>query len=107
MSEITDETKSPWGILTGIRPAKIATKLLDEGMSDDEVISYFINECGTTYEKASLALEAARALRPIRDDMYQDGGSIYIGIRFARAGVFTALLLPTAQSRRRLLCLSI
>lgn len=82
MSEITDETKSPWGILTGIRPAKIATKLLDEGMSDDEVISYFINECGTTYEKASLALEAARALRPIRDDMYQDGVSIYIGIPF-------------------------
>lgn len=82
MSEITDETKSPWGILTGIRPAKIATKLLDEGMSDDEVISYFINECGTTYEKASLALEAARALRPIRDDMYRDGVSIYIGIPF-------------------------
>lgn len=82
MSEITDETKSPWGILTGIRPAKIATKLLDEGMSDDEVISYFINECGTTYEKASLALEAAKALRPIRDDMYQDGVSIYIGIPF-------------------------
>lgn len=49
-------------------------------MSDDEVISYFINECGTTYEKASLALEAARALRPIRDDMYRDGVSIYIGI---------------------------
>lgn len=82
MSEITDETKSPWGILTGIRPAKIVTKLLDEGMSDDEVISYFINECGTTYEKASRALEAARALRPIRDDMYRDGVSIYIGIPF-------------------------
>ena len=82
MSEITDETKSPWGILTGIRPAKIVTKLLDEGMSDDEVISYFINECGTTYEKASLALEAARALRPIRDDRYRDGVSIYIGIPF-------------------------
>lgn len=82
MSEITDETKSPWGILMGIRPAKIATKLLDEGMSDDEVISYFKNECGTTYEKASLALEAARALRPIRDDMYRDGVSIYIGIPF-------------------------
>lgn len=82
MSEITDETKSPWGILTGIRPAKIVTKFLDEGMSDDEVISYFINECGTTYEKASLALEAARALRPIRDDMYRDGVSIYIGIPF-------------------------
>ena len=82
MSEITDETKSPWGILTGIRPAKIVTKLLDEGMSDDAVISYFINECGTTYEKASLALEAARALRPIRDDMYRDGVSIYIGIPF-------------------------
>lgn len=82
MSEITDETKSPWGILTGIRPAKIATKLLDDGMNDGEVIDYFTNECGTTHEKASLALEAAKALRPIRDRMYHDGVSIYIGIPF-------------------------
>lgn len=62
MSEITDETKSPWGILTGIRPAKIATKLLDEGMSDDEVISYFINECGTTYEKAVSCLRGGESI---------------------------------------------
>ncbi len=74
--------KTPWGILTGIRPAKIATKLLDEGKSDDEVIEYFVNECGTEYEKASLALTCAKALIPVRKNMYKDGVSLYIGIPF-------------------------
>lgn len=73
---------SPWGILTGIRPAKIATKLLDDGMSDNEVIEYFINECKTNRDKAELALTCAKALLPIRQNMYNNGVSLYIGIPF-------------------------
>lgn len=72
----------PWGILTGIRPAKIATKLLDEGASDDKVIEYFMNECGTQYDKAALALTCAKALIPVRESMYKNGISLYIGIPF-------------------------
>ncbi len=73
---------NPWGKLTGIRPAKIATKLLGSGKSDEQVIDYFMNECGTEYNKAALALECARALIPAREAMYENGVSLYIGIPF-------------------------
>ena len=72
----------PWGILNGIRPAKIATKLLLEGKSPQEVTDYFVNECGTSRDKATLALQVAKCELPIRQNMYDDGISIYIGIPF-------------------------
>ena len=53
---MSDFTEKPWGILTGIRPAKIATKLLDEGMSESQVAEYFTNQYKTTYDKATLCL---------------------------------------------------
>ncbi len=73
---------NPWGKLTGIRPAKIATKLLARGMTDERVIDYFMTECGTEYQKAALALKCARALVPVREKMYENGVSLYIGIPF-------------------------
>ena len=72
----------PWGILNGIRPAKIATKLLLEGKSPQEVTDYFVNECGVSRDKATLALQVAKCELPIRQNMYDDGVSIYIGIPF-------------------------
>lgn len=76
------ENNSPWGILTGIRPSKIATKLLLEGMNDKAAADYFVNEYGTDPQKAMLAVSVARAELPIREAMYKDGVSIYIGIPF-------------------------
>ncbi len=78
---MTDNTK-PWGILTGIRPSKIATKLLIDGMSAYDAAEYFMREYGTSKDKAQLAVSVAEAELPIRRDMYQDGVSIYIGIPF-------------------------
>ena len=77
-----NNNSNPWGILTGIRPAKIATKLLDSGMTDAHVINYFMSECKTEYDKAALALECARALIPVREAMHPKGVSLYIGIPF-------------------------
>lgn len=76
------EKQSPWGILTGIRPAKLATKLLLAGQSDQEVLRYFQEECGTTAEKAALVLETAQAELPIRHGMDPFGISLYVGIPF-------------------------
>lgn len=78
---MTDTTK-PWGILTGIRPSKIATKLLLGGMSEENAIDYFIEEYGTSREKAQLAVSVASAELPARASMYKDGVSVYIGIPF-------------------------
>lgn len=76
------ELNNPWGILTGIRPAKIATKLLLEGKSDVEVVDCFVNEFKTTRAKAVMALQVAKCEMPVREAMYKDGVSIYIGIPF-------------------------
>lgn len=73
---------TPWGILTGIRPAKIATKHLLEGKSATEVSKIFTDEYGCSPQKASLAVEVAEAEMPIRKNMYADGVSVYIGIPF-------------------------
>lgn len=74
--------KSPWGILTGIRPVKIATALLDDGKSEQEIIEYFTQQYHTTIEKATLALETAKVELPYRKNMYPNGISLYIGIPF-------------------------
>ncbi len=74
--------KTPWGVLTGIRPSKIVTKLLLNGMSEKEAIEYFSSEYGTDIKKAELAVKVAMAELPARDNMYENGVSIYIGIPF-------------------------
>ncbi len=79
---MTENTKSPWGVLTGIRPSKIATKLLLGGMSADDTVKYFVREYGADEKKARLAAEVAQVELPIRKNMSESGVSIYIGIPF-------------------------
>ncbi len=76
------EQKSPWGILTGIRPVKIACKQIKSGLSPAQTVEYFINEFGATREKAELAVRVAEIELPIIDSMDEKGISIYIGIPF-------------------------
>jgi len=73
---------SPWGILNGIRPVKIAYKLLKSGKTSAETVEYFINEYGASREKAELAVRVANVEKPIIDSMDENGVSIYIGIPF-------------------------
>lgn len=79
---MTENTKSPWGVLTGIRPSKIATKLLLGGMSADDTVKYFVRKYGADEKKARLATEVAQVELPIRKNMSESGVSIYIGIPF-------------------------
>lgn len=72
----------PWGILNGIRPVKIAMKLINGGVDDKGVIDYFKTEYKASEEKARLALEIAKTEKPIIDKMSENGISLYIGIPF-------------------------
>lgn len=76
------EIKNPWGILTGIRPVKIACKLMREGLSPSETVDYFVREYGASHNKAKLAVSVAEVEMPIINNMYEKGVSIYIGIPF-------------------------
>lgn len=72
----------PWGILTGVRPAKLMSKLcLDFGEKEAE--EYFINELLVTKEKTALALEVAKKEAPIISQASQEKSfSLYVSIPF-------------------------
>lgn len=71
----------PWGILIGIRPSKIALKLLKEGNSEEEVVEIFKNEYLAHEDKARLCIEVAKAEeRIVNKD--KNNIAIYIGMAF-------------------------
>ena len=75
----------PWGVLTGIRPVKLAVGLIEknENISDEELKrdlkdTYFISD-----EKLELSLEIAKnEIELLKDIDYKDGYSLYVGIPF-------------------------
>lgn len=73
----------PWGSLTGIRPTKIAYGLLEEGNSEEEVLSYLERVYDCSREKAELSVDIANRERKILSTLhYENGYSLYIGIPF-------------------------
>ena len=72
----------PWGVLDGIRPVKLARKILKSAKSPEEAVDSFMREYGATREKAELAVKIAGIENPIIDAMNPKGVSIYIGIPF-------------------------
>ena len=76
------EYKPPWGILTGIRPAKIAAGMLGAGLSDTEIIGYMENKFKVAKDKAGLCLETAKAERVILGSSGENSHALYIGIPF-------------------------
>ena len=73
----------PWGNLTGIRPTKIAYGLLEEGKTEDEVISYMEKVYDCTKEKAELSIDIANRERKLLSTLhYENGYSLYLGIPF-------------------------
>lgn len=73
----------PWGSLTGIRPTKIAYGLLEEGKTEEEVISYMENIYDCSREKAELSIDIANRERELLSTLhYENGYSLYLGIPF-------------------------
>ncbi|MDY3930039.1 MAG: coproporphyrinogen dehydrogenase HemZ [Clostridia bacterium] len=72
----------PWGVMSGIRPAKVARKYMEEGYSHDEVKNIFTNLYNTSEKKAELAMLVADNEKKILSDIDENSVSIYIGIPF-------------------------
>ena len=82
LSELTGQ-KLPWGILTGVRPTKIAMKMLEEGMTEEEFVPWLMEECLVSREKAALSWNIAKREKELLDQLdYENGYSLYIGIPF-------------------------
>lgn len=71
-----------WGILTGIRPVKLARSRLASGMTPDEVVESLKNQYYTSPEKTRLCLEAAREESRIVSLSRPDSISLYISVPF-------------------------
>ncbi len=73
--------RSPWGILTGIRPAKLLGKLIvSDGV--DAATDYFKNTFLVSSEKTKLCLECNRSERAIVERSTPDSFSLYISVPF-------------------------
>ena len=72
-----------WGILTGVRPTKIAMKKLTEGMDEEKFVPWFMEDCLVSEEKARLAWQIAKREKSLLDRLdYEKGYSLYVGIPF-------------------------
>lgn len=71
-----------WGILTGIRPVKRVNKMLDDGMSKQEIESELSSKFLCNKDKIDIAYKTAltqkKALENVRDNSF----SLYISIPF-------------------------
>ncbi len=83
----------PWGNLTGIRPTKLAYRMLDAGSSPEEIADFYMREHFVSLKKAELGIDIAMREReilegiahePVEGDVhgYTRGYSLYIGIPF-------------------------
>ncbi len=73
----------PWGTLTGIRPTKIPMKLMEKGVSDEEIRSYMKENYFATDEKIELSIDIAKREKALLSKIdYENGYSLYIGIPF-------------------------
>lgn len=75
--------KLPWGILTGIRPAKIPLRMLMEGKSEEQIRKVLLTEYMCSSEKTALALNVAKKEAALTAGIdHESSVSIYIGIPF-------------------------
>ncbi len=76
------KTSPPWGVLTGVRPSKLAMKNLNSGMTFSQNVDALISDFGLEKEKADLAVTVAEAEKRLILPEYYGQCSVYIAIPF-------------------------
>ncbi|MEG2008600.1 MAG: coproporphyrinogen dehydrogenase HemZ [Oscillospiraceae bacterium] len=71
-----------WGALTGVRPAKLLTGYLEEGLSQTAAVSRLRHEYFVSPERARLCLASALAAESARGSLAPRDICLYVGIPF-------------------------
>ena len=71
-----------WGVMCGIRPAKNARELSEEGFSDEEIAEIFKTVYEVSDEKTELSLTVANNEKKLLESIGKNSISLYIGIPF-------------------------
>ena len=77
-----NDVRLPWGVMTGIRPAKPFRKMLLEGKAPEECISYMQSLYGAQEDKLNLAFRVAQNELTILSKNKANDIGLYIGIPF-------------------------
>lgn len=72
----------PWGMLTGIRPAKIVHEMMNNKMNKEEIFKSLREYYMVSEHKADLAYDVAKAEKEFLDRTSPDMISLYVGIPF-------------------------
>ena len=72
----------PWGALTGVRPVKLPTRSLKEGMTPEQAREKLMADYDVTPVRADLAMDCAKASLAVDNSLKADEVSIYVGIPF-------------------------
>ena len=82
LERITGEPLA-WGVLTGVRPTKLAMQKLEAGWKKEDYINWAWKSARVRGEKAALAWEIAEREQKILKELdYENGYSLYVGIPF-------------------------
>ncbi len=74
--------ENEWGMLTGVRPVKLAYDMLKEGKTDKETKKVFIEKFKVSPEKTELTVKTALNETAILSKSDEKSVSIYVGIPF-------------------------
>lgn len=72
----------PWGVMSGIRPAKSVRKFREQGYNDEEIKNLLKDIYEVSDEKIELAMEVSKNEEAILSEIGENSVSIYIGIPF-------------------------
>ena len=74
--------KPVWGALTGVRPGKLMSPMLEHGVPEKEALRRFETEYDVSHDRAVLCLDTSRAT--VRADRLLEPGDVclYVGIPF-------------------------
>jgi oxygen-independent coproporphyrinogen-3 oxidase len=84
---LTRERGAPpnaWGVLTGVRPAKVAHRLMDQGFAWEDVRGFLTGDYGLSESAADLLMGVADYQRPffLTGEKAQRCFSVYVGVPF-------------------------
>ena len=74
--------ESVWGALTGIRPGKIVTGLIERGYSEQAALKALQHEYYVSSERAFLCIDTAKASLAVKKTLGSYDIALYIGIPF-------------------------
>lgn len=81
LRELTGITPA-WGVLTGVRPVKLISRLLAAGMSESELFRHMEKSLYVSPEKIRLGIETAKNQKTALSNIPKNSFSLYVSIPF-------------------------